>query len=106
MSEFGWGNVAAGGEALRGRRTHLRPPLARGATRTQVITDEVYPAVINMFALNLFRTLPPPENPNAAEFDPEEVCVCVSKVVLGGVKKRTSRLFSQPLGRLRSANRR
>jgi hypothetical protein len=44
----------------------------------QVITDEMYPAVVNMFALNLFRTLPPPENPNAAEFDPEEVSHCIA----------------------------
>lgn len=38
----------------------------------KVISEEMYPEVVNMFALNLFRTLPPPENPNAAEFDPEE----------------------------------
>jgi len=38
----------------------------------KVISDEMYPEVVNMFAINLFRTLPPPENPNAAEFDPEE----------------------------------
>jgi len=25
-----------------------------------------------MFAVNTFRTLPPPSNPNGAEFDPEE----------------------------------
>lgn len=38
----------------------------------KVITEEMYPEVVNMFAINLFRTLPPPDNPNAAEFDPEE----------------------------------
>lgn len=38
----------------------------------KVITEEMYPEVINMFAMNLFRTLPPPENPNGADFDPEE----------------------------------
>jgi len=38
----------------------------------KVISEDMYPEVVNMFALNLFRTLPPPENPNAAEFDPEE----------------------------------
>jgi len=38
----------------------------------KVITEDMYPEVVNMFAINLFRTLPPPENPNAAEFDPEE----------------------------------
>lgn len=38
----------------------------------KVIVEDMYPEVVNMFAINLFRTLPPPENPNAAEFDPEE----------------------------------
>jgi len=38
----------------------------------KVITEDMYKEVVNMFAINLFRTLPPPENPNAVEFDPEE----------------------------------
>ena len=38
----------------------------------QVLQDEFYPEIVNMFAVNLFRTLPPPEDPNAALFDPEE----------------------------------
>ncbi|XP_022913960.1 serine/threonine-protein phosphatase 2A 56 kDa regulatory subunit gamma isoform isoform X4 [Onthophagus taurus] len=37
-----------------------------------VITDAIYPEAVNMFAVNLFRTLPPSQNPNGAEFDPEE----------------------------------
>ncbi|KAL1501026.1 hypothetical protein ABEB36_006431 [Hypothenemus hampei] len=37
-----------------------------------VITENVYPEAVNMFAVNLFRTLPPSSNPNGAEFDPEE----------------------------------
>ncbi|XP_030373794.1 serine/threonine-protein phosphatase 2A 56 kDa regulatory subunit gamma isoform isoform X3 [Scaptodrosophila lebanonensis] len=37
-----------------------------------VITELIYPEAINMFAVNLFRTLPPSSNPNGAEFDPEE----------------------------------
>ncbi|GBP74288.1 hypothetical protein EVAR_42867_1 [Eumeta japonica] len=37
-----------------------------------VITDAIYPEAVNMFAINLFRTLPPSSNPNGAEFDPEE----------------------------------
>ncbi|KAH0568437.1 serine/threonine-protein phosphatase 2A 56 kDa regulatory subunit gamma isoform-like isoform X4 [Cotesia glomerata] len=37
-----------------------------------VITEVVYPEAVNMFAVNLFRTLPPSSNPNGAEFDPEE----------------------------------
>eukprot|EP00040_Diaphanoeca_grandis_P038698 m.257085 g.257085 ORF g.257085 m.257085 type:complete len:571 (+) comp34985_c0_seq1:317-2029(+) len=38
----------------------------------RVITEEMYGEVVDMFAINLFRTLPPPDNPNAVEFDPEE----------------------------------
>lgn len=38
----------------------------------KVITDEMYPEVVNMFALNLFRALSPPINANAPEFDPDE----------------------------------
>ncbi|XP_011306530.1 serine/threonine-protein phosphatase 2A 56 kDa regulatory subunit gamma isoform isoform X2 [Fopius arisanus] len=37
-----------------------------------VITESIYPEAVNMFAVNLFRTLPPSSNPNGAEFDPEE----------------------------------
>ncbi|XP_008550356.1 serine/threonine-protein phosphatase 2A 56 kDa regulatory subunit gamma isoform isoform X1 [Microplitis demolitor] len=37
-----------------------------------VITEVIYPEAVNMFAVNLFRTLPPSSNPNGAEFDPEE----------------------------------
>ncbi|XP_011503603.1 PREDICTED: serine/threonine-protein phosphatase 2A 56 kDa regulatory subunit gamma isoform-like isoform X3 [Ceratosolen solmsi marchali] len=39
---------------------------------SDVITEAIYPEVVNMFAVNLFRTLPPSSNPNGAEFDPEE----------------------------------
>ncbi|KAI9002685.1 phosphatase 2A regulatory B subunit-domain-containing protein [Gaertneriomyces semiglobifer] len=37
-----------------------------------VITELVYPEVINMFATNLFRTIPPQVNPIGDAFDPEE----------------------------------
>ncbi|XP_015609845.1 serine/threonine-protein phosphatase 2A 56 kDa regulatory subunit gamma isoform isoform X2 [Cephus cinctus] len=37
-----------------------------------VITEAIYPEAVNMYAVNLFRTLPPSSNPNGAEFDPEE----------------------------------
>ncbi|KAF8933071.1 phosphatase 2A regulatory B subunit-domain-containing protein [Dissophora ornata] len=37
-----------------------------------VITEPVYPAVVNMFATNLFRTIPPQMNPSGDAFDPEE----------------------------------
>ncbi|CAH0385463.1 unnamed protein product [Bemisia tabaci] len=37
-----------------------------------VITEAIYAEAVHMFAVNLFRTLPPSSNPNGAEFDPEE----------------------------------
>ncbi|XP_028396269.1 serine/threonine-protein phosphatase 2A 56 kDa regulatory subunit gamma isoform-like isoform X2 [Dendronephthya gigantea] len=37
-----------------------------------VITEPIYQTACHMFALNVFRVLPPPTNPNGAEFDPEE----------------------------------
>ncbi|KAF9975127.1 hypothetical protein BGZ73_001342 [Actinomortierella ambigua] len=37
-----------------------------------VITEPVYPVVVNMFASNLFRTIPPQVNPTGEAFDPEE----------------------------------
>jgi len=37
-----------------------------------VLTEAVYPEIVKMFGVNLFRTLPPPANPAGAEFDPEE----------------------------------
>ncbi|XP_067942265.1 serine/threonine-protein phosphatase 2A 56 kDa regulatory subunit gamma isoform-like [Watersipora subatra] len=37
-----------------------------------VITEAIYPEIVNMFCVNLFRTLPPSTNPTGAEFDPEE----------------------------------
>jgi len=37
-----------------------------------VLTEAVYPEVVHMFSVNLFRTLPPTNSPSGAEFDPEE----------------------------------
>jgi len=37
-----------------------------------VITDAAYPEIIRMFAINLFRTIPPQVNPVGDAFDPEE----------------------------------
>ncbi|KPM10390.1 hypothetical protein QR98_0089450 [Sarcoptes scabiei] len=37
-----------------------------------VITEAIYPEVVHMFSVNIFRVLPPSSNPNGAEFDPEE----------------------------------
>ncbi|VDM98723.1 unnamed protein product [Thelazia callipaeda] len=37
-----------------------------------VITEAIYPEVINMLTCNVFRVLSPPSNPTGAEFDPDE----------------------------------
>ncbi|KDN38870.1 protein phosphatase 2A regulatory B subunit [Tilletiaria anomala UBC 951] len=37
-----------------------------------VITEALYPEVVNMFGANLFRTIPPQVNPSGDAFDPEE----------------------------------
>jgi len=37
-----------------------------------VLTEPVYPEIVRMFSVNLFRALPPTCNPSGAEFDPEE----------------------------------
>ncbi|XP_023339943.1 serine/threonine-protein phosphatase 2A 56 kDa regulatory subunit gamma isoform isoform X1 [Eurytemora carolleeae] len=37
-----------------------------------VLTEPVYPEIVRMFSVNLFRALPPSNNPSGAEFDPEE----------------------------------
>merc|ERR1712168_475738 len=42
------------------------------STQRGVITEIVYPEIVNMFGCNVFRTLPPSTNPSGAEFDPEE----------------------------------
>uniref|UniRef100_A0A8C4Q1R8 Protein phosphatase 2 regulatory subunit B'gamma n=1 Tax=Eptatretus burgeri TaxID=7764 RepID=A0A8C4Q1R8_EPTBU len=41
-------------------------------TRTRCHHRGHYPEVVHMFAVNMFRTLPPSSNPTGAEFDPEE----------------------------------
>ncbi|KAH9517629.1 Serine/threonine-protein phosphatase 2A 56 kDa regulatory subunit gamma isoform [Dermatophagoides farinae] len=41
-------------------------------TQNNVITEAIYPEVVHMFSVNIFRVLPPSSNPNGAEFDPEE----------------------------------
>ncbi|XP_021964080.1 serine/threonine-protein phosphatase 2A 56 kDa regulatory subunit gamma isoform [Folsomia candida] len=41
-------------------------------TQRGVITEPIYPEAVSMFAVNLFRALPPSSNPNGTDFDPEE----------------------------------
>ncbi|CAH1182611.1 unnamed protein product [Phyllotreta striolata] len=54
------------------KRTALQEMVEYVTTHKGVITDVIYSEAVNMFAVNLFRTLPPSTNPNGAEFDPEE----------------------------------
>jgi len=42
------------------------------ATQRGVVTENIYPEVVNMFATNLFRSIPPQTNPTGDAFDPEE----------------------------------
>ncbi|XP_054265715.1 serine/threonine-protein phosphatase 2A 56 kDa regulatory subunit gamma isoform-like isoform X4 [Macrosteles quadrilineatus] len=54
------------------KRAALHEMVEYVTTQRGVITEAIYPEAVNMFAVNLFRTLPPSSNPNGAEFDPEE----------------------------------
>ncbi|XP_063231855.1 serine/threonine-protein phosphatase 2A 56 kDa regulatory subunit gamma isoform isoform X2 [Bacillus rossius redtenbacheri] len=54
------------------KRAALHEMVEFVTTQRNVITEPIYPESVNMFAVNLFRTLPPSSNPNGAEFDPEE----------------------------------
>lgn len=54
------------------KRAALHEMVEFVTTQRGVITEVIYPEAVNMFAVNLFRTLPPSSNPNGAEFDPEE----------------------------------
>lgn len=60
---------------LRGKQIKaqtLHEMLEYITTQRGVITENVYPEVVNMFATNLFRSIPPPVNPTGDAFDPEE----------------------------------
>lgn len=54
------------------KRCALQEMVEYLSSQQQVITEPIYPEAVQMFAVNLFRTLPPSSNPNGAEFDPEE----------------------------------
>lgn len=46
------------------KRAALNEMVEYVTTQRQVITEPVYPEVVQMFAMNLFRTLPPSSNPS------------------------------------------
>lgn len=54
------------------KRLALHELLDYVANNRSVITDAMYPRVVDMFAKNLFRPVPPPVNPQGEAFDPEE----------------------------------
>lgn len=54
------------------KRSALNEMVEFITTQRGVITENIYPEVVAMFSMNVFRTLPPSSNPNGAEFDPEE----------------------------------
>ncbi|CAH0021002.1 unnamed protein product [Clonostachys rhizophaga] len=54
------------------KRLALHELLDYVANNRQVITEPMYPRVVDMFAKNLFRPIPPPMNPQGEAFDPEE----------------------------------
>lgn len=54
------------------KRCALQEMVEYLSSQQQIITEQIYPEAVQMFAVNLFRTLPPSSNPNGAEFDPEE----------------------------------
>ncbi|EDQ89224.1 uncharacterized protein MONBRDRAFT_37074 [Monosiga brevicollis MX1] len=54
------------------KRAALNEILEYITSSRKVLQEEFYPEIVNMFSTNLFRTLAPPLDPNAALFDPEE----------------------------------
>ncbi|KAG8529875.1 uncharacterized protein KY384_005356 [Bacidia gigantensis] len=54
------------------KRLALHELLDYVANNRQVITERMYPRVVEMFSKNLFRPIPPPVNPQGEAFDPEE----------------------------------
>jgi len=54
------------------KRAALHEMVEYVTSNRNVLTEAVYPEIVLMFSVNLFRTLPPSNNPTGAEFDPEE----------------------------------
>lgn len=54
------------------KRLALHELLDYVANNRSVITEPMYPRVVEMFAKNLFRPIPPPITPQGEAFDPEE----------------------------------
>ncbi|GAA5810387.1 Serine/threonine-protein phosphatase 2A 56 kDa regulatory subunit delta isoform [Mucor flavus] len=54
------------------KRQTLQEILEHISMNRGVLTENVYPEIVNMFAINLFRPIPPQVNPTGDAFDPEE----------------------------------
>ncbi|KYK57273.1 putative B56-delta regulatory subunit of protein phosphatase 2A [Drechmeria coniospora] len=69
---FDFNDASADMKAKEIKRLALHELLDYVANNRQVITEPMYPRVVDMFAKNLFRPIPPPVNPQGEAFDPEE----------------------------------
>jgi len=69
---FDFNDASADMKSKEIKRLALHELLDYVANNRQVITEPMYPRVVDMFAKNLFRPIPPPLNPQGEAFDPEE----------------------------------
>ncbi|KAL1871050.1 hypothetical protein VTK73DRAFT_2285 [Phialemonium thermophilum] len=69
---FDFNDASADMKSKEIKRLALHELLDYVANNRQVITEPMYPRVVEMFARNLFRPIPPPMNPQGEAFDPEE----------------------------------
>lgn len=69
---FDFNDASADMKSKEVKRLALHELLDYVANNRQVITEPMYPRVVEMFAKNLFRPIPPPMNPQGEAFDPEE----------------------------------
>ncbi|KII89203.1 hypothetical protein PLICRDRAFT_40838 [Plicaturopsis crispa FD-325 SS-3] len=70
LFDFNDPNAELKGKQIKAQTLHEM--LEYITTQRGVITENVYPEVVGMFATNLFRSIPPPVNPTGDAFDPEE----------------------------------
>ncbi|KAL7922494.1 putative B56-delta regulatory subunit of protein phosphatase 2A [Trichoderma austrokoningii] len=69
---FDFNDASGDMKAKEIKRLALHELLDYVANNRQVITEPMYPRVVEMFSKNLFRPIPPPLNPQGEAFDPEE----------------------------------
>ena len=69
---FNWNDQMADMKPKEIKRLALHELLDYVANNRQVITEPMYPRVVDMFSKNLFRPIPPPVNPQGEAYDPEE----------------------------------